>query len=125
MPAQPQWLLRIPAIVEELAALKTPVVDRAIVEKTFRVKRRRAIHLMGAFGGYQVGRTFVVGREPLIGRLRRIAAGERFDFEKQRHERLARSLEDLRKHRQAARVTIAARPHEAPAVALPAGVTFG
>lgn len=123
MPAQPQWLLRIPRIVEELAALDTPVVDRASIERLFGVRRRRAIHLLGAFGGYQAGRTFLVDREALLEQLRAVAAGERFDFEKRRRERLAAKLERVRKHLEAARVTIApSSPLPGETAGLPPGV---
>src|ERR1035441_1038896 len=40
MPARPQWLLRTPPIVEEIAALDLPVIDRAVIERTFGVCRR-------------------------------------------------------------------------------------
>ena len=124
MPAEPQWLLRLPEIIEELAAMDAPVVDRSVIERAFGVRRRRAIYLLGRFGGYQVGRTFVVRREALLEALRRMAAGERFDYEKQRHERLADGLDRIRKQRRAAAVTV---PVENPApdmtpAGLPAGV---
>ena len=35
----------------------------AINARAFGVRRRQAIYLLGRFGGYQVGRTFVVPRE--------------------------------------------------------------
>ena len=41
MPAKAQWLLRVPEILEELRALDVPVVDRAVCERLFRLRRRR------------------------------------------------------------------------------------
>lgn len=38
-------------------------------EKAFEVSRRRAIQLMRSFGGYQVGKTFIVERAALIAKL--------------------------------------------------------
>jgi hypothetical protein len=127
MPAEPLWLLRIPEIIDELSALPAPVVDRSVIERAFGVRRRRAIHLLGWFGGYQVGRTFVIEREALLRQLREIASGERFRFEKRRHEKLAEGLERVRKHREAARVRFPApAPAESPAPAgLPSGVSLG
>src|SRR5512147_1668749 len=110
MPAEPQWLLRLPEIIEELAALDAPVVDRSVIERAFRVRRRRAIYLLGRFGGYQVGRTFLVRREVLLDHLRRVAAGEEFHYEKRRHEKLAEQLDRIRKDRQAARVVVPVQP---------------
>ena len=63
MPAEPRWLRQIPRIIEELSALDMPVVDRPVIEQAFGVRRRRAVQLPGWFGGYLVGRTFVVKRE--------------------------------------------------------------
>ena len=125
MPAEPQWLLRLPEIIEELAALSAPVIDRSVIERVFRVRRRRAIHLLGWFDGYQAGRTFLVERDSLLRQLRNLAAGERFTFEKRRHEKLTDSLERIRSERQAARIAVPvlAAPNPGAAVAgLPPGV---
>lgn len=64
MPALPSWYAHLPDI---LASLETapPILDRPAFEKLFRVSRRQAIRLMGAMGGYQVGKTFVVERNAL------------------------------------------------------------
>ena len=43
MPAKPQWLLRVPEILEQLSDLKTPVIDRSGIEQLFGLKRRQAI----------------------------------------------------------------------------------
>src|ERR1035438_7663896 len=45
MPAKAQWLLRVPEILAELAALDVPVLDRAVCERLFRLRRRRTIDL--------------------------------------------------------------------------------
>jgi hypothetical protein len=60
MPTKKTWLLRLPEIREELSAMKVPVVDRAVFELLFGVRRRRAIQLLHYFDGYQSGRTFLV-----------------------------------------------------------------
>ena len=57
MPAKPVWLLRVPEIIEEVRCLEAPVVDRAMLEPMFSVRRRQAIDLMQRVGGYQCGRT--------------------------------------------------------------------
>src|SRR4029077_8723306 len=43
MPAKAPWLLRIPEIAAMLEILDVPVVDRAMVERLFGLRRRRAI----------------------------------------------------------------------------------
>jgi hypothetical protein len=62
MPIKKTWLLRLPEIRAELTAMEVPVVDRAVFERVFGVRRRRAIQLLHHFGGFQAGRTFLVDR---------------------------------------------------------------
>ena len=106
MPAQPHWLLHLPEIIAEIGALATPVVDRAVLERVFRVRRRRAIELMGAFGGYQAGRTFLLERQQLLAALDAMRQGGRFTFERRRKEKLAQELERVRRSRAGARIAI-------------------
>jgi hypothetical protein len=94
MPAKPQWFLRVPDILEVLECVKTPVVDRASIEKLFRVSRRRAIQLLHRFGGYQAGKTFLVDRYQLIEQLQAIQDGESFSREMKRRDRVVRELEE-------------------------------
>jgi len=106
MPAKPVWLLKIPEIVAMLESCDLPVVDRAIIERLFGLRRRRAIELLHRLGGYQTGKTFLVDRHVLIGNLRRLAAGEEFDRESRRKERLGGAIDQLRRYNAAARVVI-------------------
>ena len=122
MPAKPRWLLHLPEIIDQLCALEAPVVDRATVEGLFGLRRRQAINIMHSFGGYEIGKTALIERGVLIGRLRDIAAGERFRFEHRRRERLAGRLDELRRYRQAAAVEIHVEPAPAPNASLPPGV---
>ena len=88
MPAQPSWLVRIPAILECLRDPTTsPFLDRPAVERLFGVRRRQAIRLMGGCRGYQVGRTFLVDRQAVIEFLEeadRSGSGEQARARKQR-----------------------------------------
>jgi hypothetical protein len=106
MPAKPSWLLQIPQIVTMLESFDVPVVDRAVVERLFQLRRRRAIELMHRLGGYQAGRTFLVDRQVLIERLRRLAAGEDCEREGRRRARLQDAVAEMRRYRAAARVQI-------------------
>src|SRR6185369_1488001 len=106
MPAKALWLLQIPEIVSLLETFDVPVVDRAIVERLFGLRRRRAIELLHRFGGYQTGRTFLVDRGRLIDHLRRLADGEEFQRESRRKERLDHIVVQLRRQQSAARVKI-------------------
>src|ERR1700676_3183787 len=78
MPAKAAWLLQIPEILAHLEVFDLPVLDRAIIEHLFGLRRRRAIELMHLFGGYQAGRTCLIDRRRLIDHLRSLAEGEDF-----------------------------------------------
>jgi hypothetical protein len=110
MPAKAQWLLRVPEILEELSALEVPVVDRAVCERLFRLRRRRAIDLIRGFGGYQAGRTFLVDRPKLVAQLEQIRDSADYKMEWQRKERLAERLEAMRRLQAGARVAILVEP---------------
>ena len=110
MPTKKTWLLRLPEIREELSAMKVPVVDRAIFERLFGVRRRRAIQLLHYFDGYQSGRTFLIDRLSLIEQLAPLEASAEFAVELRRRQRLVESLEELRRSRAGTRVVIPVEP---------------
>jgi hypothetical protein len=93
--------------------MEVPVIDRAVFERLFGVRRRRAIQLMHFFGGYQAGRTFLLDRVQLMGQIEPIQAGAEFVLEARRKQRLTEALETVRRHRAAARVVL---PVEAAAL---------
>jgi hypothetical protein len=106
MPAKPAWLLRVPEIIEEVRCLQGPVVDRAMLERMFGVRRRRAIDLMQRVGGYQCGRTYLVNREDILDWLERVKAEPSFQSEETRKRKLTGQLNELHRHRAASRITI-------------------
>lgn len=110
MPAKAQWLLRVPEILEELSVLDVPVVDRAVCERLFRLRRRRTIDLIRSFGGYQSGRTFLVDRPKLVAQLEQIRDSPDFKMERQRKDRLQDRLEAIRRLQAGARVAIPVEP---------------
>jgi hypothetical protein len=124
MPTKKTWLLRVPEIREELSAMKVPVVDRAIFERLFGVRRRRAIQLMHFFNGYQSGRTFWIDRLSLIEQLVPLEASTEFSVELRRRQRLVESLEQLRRSRAGARVVIPVESGDQTGATLPPGVQF-
>jgi len=87
-----------------------PVVDRAIIEVVFGLGRRQAIEFLHRFGGYQAGRTFLIDRQLLIQGLQRLMAGEEFQNEIRRTERLDQTISQLHRSRAGARVQIPVRP---------------
>jgi len=110
MPIKAEWLLRVPEILTDLRALDVPVLDRAAIERLFGFRRRRAIQVMHAVGGYQAGHSFLVDRLQLIAQLDVLCSGEGFHQEGRRRVRLEETVERLRRHVVAARVRIAVEP---------------
>ena len=98
MPAKPAWLLRLPEIRAQLEYLDAPVVDRAVIERIFGLKRRRAIELLHQFGGYQAGRTFLLDRVRLLEALQSLESRDDYTTEKRRRERLQDAVEASREH---------------------------
>ena len=86
-----------------------PVVDRAVIEHIFGLKRRRAIELMHEFGGYQAGRTFLLDRVRLLEALQSLESQEDYTAEKRRRERLGDVVEASREHLILTRVRIPVR----------------
>jgi hypothetical protein len=84
MPQKPRWWLRVPEIVDAVERSPNPWFDRVAIERIFDVKRRRAIELLNAFGGFQAGRTFLIDRDALLRQLRAIRESEDFDWDKKR-----------------------------------------
>jgi hypothetical protein len=122
LPAKPQGLFDIAAIVERLRALEVPVIDRSGCERIFGVRRRRAIELMHHFGGYQSGNTVLLDRLDLIRQLQELAASPAVEQERRRKERLSQKLDSLQRDCAAAAVRIPVVP--VPHRGLPSGVEF-
>ena len=111
MAAKPSWWLHIPEIRSMLADVQLPVLDRAAVEQLFGLRRRQAIELMNRFGGYQTGRSLLIGRDQLVAQLDAIVAGDEFQRESARRERLASTVESVRRTRESEAVRIPISPH--------------
>jgi hypothetical protein len=122
LPAQPQWLLQLPRIIAEVAAVSVPVIDRRMVERLFGVRRRRAIELMHVFGGLQSGQGFLLDRLDLIRQLKRIQAGAGFAVEEERRQRLVEALEEARRYRVSAKVSIPVLSCNGKLAKLPDGI---
>ena len=110
MPAKPRWLLRIPNIIAALSQMDAPVVDRAVCESLFGVRRRRAIELLSRFGGYRSANTVLVNRADLIEQLRLIQSDPDTGREVRRKERLADQIVRWEHHRAAGQVRIPVPP---------------
>ena len=110
MPDQPTWIESVPEILETLEAPGTPpFLDRPTVEVLFGVRRRQAIHLLRRFGGYQVGKTFLVPREAVVRFLRDPQRWSAAADEKGRFARVANALGEARSELQQRRMPIPAQ----------------
>jgi hypothetical protein len=95
MPAVPAWHSRLGAIRADLDRVPLPVLDRAAVERLFGLRRRQAIRLMAACGGWQAGRAFLIERGALAARLAALADKRPVAQEMTRRRRLDDTLQVL------------------------------
>ena len=108
MPAQPAWFHRLDEILGALRSMTSTHLDRAAVEKLFRVRQRRARQIMAGLEGLRVGNAAAVSREALIARLERTADDGVFQWEGNRRARLVEALDLARRQLAAQHVRIPA-----------------
>jgi hypothetical protein len=107
MPDQPSWIGLVPQILKELEAPgNPPFLDRPAVEVLFGVRRRQAIELLRRFGGYQIGKTFLVPREAVVRFLRDAERWPAVAGEKGRFERVLSALGEARRELDQRRIPI-------------------
>ena len=111
MPQLPLWYLRVPDILARLRAPGTPpVIDRPAIEQLFHVSRRQAIRLLGVANGYQVGKTFIVDRQALIGYLEGLEKSGVASAARARKQRVAVALRQVSNYTAAQKVEIRTEP---------------
>src|SRR5215210_3092889 len=106
MPTRPQWFQQVASALEALRTSSALVIDRSGLEKLFGVSPRTAVRLMNQFGGYQSGKTFLIGREDLIRALESVQMDETFAYESRRRQRLVEDLENVRRTLRAKQVKL-------------------
>jgi hypothetical protein len=92
----------------------------------FRLRRRQAIRILTACGGYQVGKTFLISREALLSYMDEIQQAGSVDRLRQRKLRISAALNEAANHVAAQRTQIrteAAQPGRHPAD-LPAAIAL-
>src|SRR5437870_10420459 len=95
MPAQPSWHLRVPEIRAALGSpASPPFLDRPAIEKLFGLRRRQAIRILTACGGYQVGKTFLINRDALLAYIEEVAADGAVERIRQRKLRISSALNE-------------------------------
>jgi hypothetical protein len=93
MPTRPLWLERLPEITRQLDSPDfPPLLDRPCIELLFGVKRRQAIRLLAALGGYQSGKTFLIRRDELARQLTELAKTRTAQLARQRKERMVEAM---------------------------------
>ena len=93
-----------------LTEAQLPVIDRAVIERLFGLRRRQAIELMHRFGGYQAGRTFLIGREQLLEQLEHVSVGDDCQREVARREQVSAAIEKIQRTHRSEAVRIAVTP---------------
>lgn len=99
MPDKPIWYSRLETAIEQLEQLPSPWVDRAAIEFSLGVGRRRAQQILQPLVRLTIGKNGLAHREEVIGHLRALAAGQAANFETQRRERLHSVLDQLYRER--------------------------
>ena len=93
MPTRALWLERLPEITRQLdSPALPPLLDRPCIELLFGVRRRQAIRLLAALGGYQSGKTFLIRREELARRLAELAKTRTAQLARERKERMVEAM---------------------------------
>ena len=114
---------RVPEILLHLEGPGSPpFLDRPAVELLFGVRRRQAIHLMHRMEGYQVGKTFLAGREAVIRFLRQPRVTEAAGHALARKRRVVEHLDAARRELAGRTVRLTAAPGPSRLDSLPPGV---
>jgi hypothetical protein len=95
MPARPSWYARTDEIRRLIQRIHRPVIDRATIEKTFRLSRRQAIRLMANLSGHKVGCAYVVDRADLLEKLSQLARSRPVRQEQRRKQHVVEVLAEL------------------------------
>ena len=109
MPDKPIWYTRLGAAIEQLEALPFPWVDRAAIEFSLGVGRRRAQQILQPLVRQTIGKNGLARRDEVIRHLRALAAGDAVSFEVERRNRFLSVLDQLnREQKERPRVLVEA-----------------
>jgi hypothetical protein len=110
MPAQPSWHVRVPEILEALKLPESPpFLDRPAFERLFQVRRRQAIRLLALCDGYQVGKTFLAGRESVISFLESVKRSGASEVSRGRRVRVGAAINEAANQLTARQTRVSAR----------------
>jgi hypothetical protein len=108
MPRQTEWFHRIPQALEELRGLAAPLVDRQTLQELLHVSPRQALRILHRFAPFSAGKTLLIDRLELIGKLEQLGLGEEPQWAMRRRDRLDQHLDSVRRQLAARRVRIQA-----------------
>lgn len=115
MPAQPSWHVRVPEILAALSVPESPpFLDRPAFERLFQVRRRQAIRLLAQCDGYQVGKTFLAGRESVISFLETVQRSGAPEVSRGKRVRVGVAINEAANHLAATRTRVSACPGLGP-----------
>jgi hypothetical protein len=128
MPPKPSWLRRIPEMRATLKGVEAPLLDRASLERLFRVSPRRAMKLAHEIGAVEVGHSLVIERWKVARFLEARQLGRAVQVEKVRRQRLREAIDEARRDVVARSVKIPVSPAvvaEATLASLPRTIELG
>jgi hypothetical protein len=119
MPAQPTWHVRVQEILATLNVPESPpFLDRSAFERLFQVRRRQAIRLLVQCDGYQVGKTFLAGRESVIAFLESVNESGAPELSRGRRLRVGAAIDEAANRIAASRTRVSAPSDLGPALHL-------
>jgi hypothetical protein len=95
LPDKPFWYSRLDEVIDELEQLPDPFIDRATLELTLGIGRRRAQQILQPLVSRTIGKSGLATKKDVVSHLRRLAAGDAAGYEKQRRQRLQSILNEL------------------------------
>jgi hypothetical protein len=106
MPPKPRWLKRIPEIRVAVERSGVPFLDRGAVESLFGLRRRQALKMVHALGGYRVGNVFLAPRESVLYFLDATLRGKQYHAERVRRERILETIDEAKREIDARKVKL-------------------
>lgn len=110
MPPKPSWIRKIPQMRATLEEVEAPLLDRAALEKVFKVSPRRALKLAHKIGCQELGHSLVVSRARTLAFLTSQQLGTVHQAETLRRRQLREKLEEAQRDVAARSVKIAVTP---------------
>src|SRR5574341_622892 len=97
MPPKPRWLKRLPEIRVAVERSRVPFLDRSAIESLFGLRRRQALKMVRALGGYRVGNVFLAPRDSVLDFLDATLRGKQYRADRVRRERILETIEDAKR----------------------------